>query len=159
MPNWGYSHNSLLQHFSPTPAVFFETTGEQPVFYPAGGPFYPTAFANMNGLSGNLNLEYRTVPLGPRVDRVDTQATRLLVGAEGTATGWDFNTALLYSQTRESDTFVSGWVAQDALLPALATGLINPFGPSGSEGDALLASTQTAEKCTSCRRLHDFCRR
>jgi len=33
-------------------------------------------------------------------------------------------------------------VSQQRLLPALATGLINPFGPSTPVGDALLASTQ-----------------
>ncbi len=38
---------------------------------PTGGPYYPTAFAAANGISGDLNLFYRTVPLGPRVNEVD----------------------------------------------------------------------------------------
>ena len=112
------------------------------VSYPAGGPFYPTAFANANGLTGDLPLAYRTVPLGPRNNETDSDAWRAVVGAEGFARGWNYHAALSYSRSDQSDNFVSGNVSSQRLQDAMATGLINPFGPSGSQGDALLASTQ-----------------
>jgi iron complex outermembrane recepter protein len=138
----GFTHNRILTHFAPT-FVPTATSNGQPFVYPAGGPFYPTAFANANGLSGDLTLGYRTVELGKRTNLVDTKATRVLVGVDGLLLGWDFGAAILRSTTRESDAFVSGWVSQERLLSGLATGLINPFGPSGPEGLALLASSQT----------------
>ena len=52
------------------------------------------------------------------------------------------DTGLVWSESRQADSFVSGYVSQQRLIPALAGGLINPFGPSAAEGDALLASTQ-----------------
>ena len=137
----GYAQNQFLLRIAPTPVTQFSNFDRQPFFYPTGGPFYPIAFAAENGLSGDLNLRYRTVPLGPRIDEIDTRALRVVVGAEGMLRGWDYNTAALYSTTRQSDNFVSGWVSQQKLLSAFATGLVNPFGPSGPAGDALLAST------------------
>lgn len=80
--------------------------------------------------------------MGDRVNDVDTAARRMVVGADGFAGGWDYGAGALYSENRQRDTFRSGYVSERRLLDALATGLINPFGPSGPEGDALLTSTQ-----------------
>jgi iron complex outermembrane receptor protein len=110
--------------------------------YPAGGPFYPTDFAAANGVAGDLDLAYRTIALGNRIDDVDTRATRAVVGLDGTHGDWDFGGAIVYSANRQSDRLVSGFVSQQRLLDAMATGLVNPFGASGAAGDALLAGTQ-----------------
>jgi iron complex outermembrane receptor protein len=137
-----YAENRLLLRIAPTPVNRAFTFDAEPVRYPANGLYYPTAFAAANGLSGALDLLYRTVPLGARTDLVDTHASRALVGAEGSAGGWDYATALVHSRTWQNDRFVSGWVSQRRLLDGLASGLINPFGPSGPEGDALLRAAQ-----------------
>ncbi|MDQ2917873.1 MAG: TonB-dependent receptor [Pseudomonadota bacterium] len=142
----GYAQNRFLLRFAPTPVAQFSNFDLEPVVYPAGGPFYPAAFAAENGLSGDLDLRYRTVALGPRIDEVTSRALRVVVGADGRFAGWDYSAAVLYSANRQSDDFVSGWISQQRFLAALATGLINPFGPSGPEGDALLASTQVTGK-------------
>ena len=55
-----YGYSDMILRVSPTPA-FFST-------YPAGAPYYPTAFATANGLSGDLDVFYRTLTLGPRTD-------------------------------------------------------------------------------------------
>jgi iron complex outermembrane recepter protein len=137
-----YTYNQFGLSIQPSPAFRRFSTQGLPVLYPAGGPFYPTDFAAANGLSGDLSLWYRTVPLGNRLNDVDTHALRAVVGADGFFRGWDYNAAILYSRNRQSDNFASGYVSERKLLDAMATGLINPFGPSGPEGDALLASTQ-----------------
>jgi len=137
-----YTYNQLGLSIAPTPVFRGFSTQGLPALYPVGGPFYPTDFAAANGLSGDLSLRYRTVPLGNRLNDVDTHALRGVLGISGFVDGWDYDAAILYSRNRQSDNFAGGYVSERKLLDALATGLINPFGPSGPEGDALLASTQ-----------------
>ena len=131
-----YAANRFRFSIAPTPAP-----GGLAI-YPVGGPFYPTAFAAEHGLTGDLPLAYRTVSLGPRINETDTDASRGVIGAEGIAGDWNYNAALSYSNSNQRDNFVSGYVSAQRLEDAVASGLINPFGPSGAQGDALLAGTQ-----------------
>jgi iron complex outermembrane recepter protein len=137
-----YSRNRFVLRTEPTPVSMFQSNDRVPLLYPAGGPFYPTAFANANDISGDLNIFYRTLPLGLRIHSVETSAWRGVIGMEGVARGWDYSAALTYSRTEETERFDSGEISIARLQEAMATGLINPFGPSGPEGDALLAGTQ-----------------
>src|SRR5574337_253712 len=105
---------------------------------PAGSPYSPTEL----GLSGNLPLAYRTLPLGSRTNEVDSDNLRALVGARGRSGGWDFDGAISFNQSRAQERYASGFVDAGRLSAALATGLVNPFGASGPEGDALLAGTE-----------------
>ena len=113
-----------------------------PLIYPAGGPFYPAEFAAAHGITGDLNLLYRTVPLGPITDKLLTDAEHVVLGAQGSFASWTYDAAWIYSENTQKYFGVSGRVSERRLLAAMATGLINPFGPSGAEGDALLASTE-----------------
>ena len=130
-----------------SPASIFQGPGasSQPVLYPATGPYYPAAFAAANGISGDLNVRLRTEELGPQTSATDGTALRIAAGAEGVARSWRYSSAITYSENRQTDRFVSGYVSQSHFLPAFATGVINPFGPSGPEADALLASTQITD--------------
>ena len=138
----GLAANRFVLRNAPTSVFQNAVSVDVPVLYPASGPYYPAAFAAAYGITGDLRLRYRTDALGPLTDAVDTQALRLLAGARTTLGEWRTSAAVVYSDNRQSDTFRSGYVSQQRLLPALATGLINPFGPSTPVGDALLASTQ-----------------
>jgi len=139
-----YSDNRLTISKDPTPIAPFTNPNFVITRYPAGGPFYPTEFAAANGLSGDLDLLFHTVSLGPRINQVDTSAWRAVLGADGVLAGWDYATALTYSRNDQSDSLGSGHVSLARLNEAMATGLVNPFGPSGPEGDALLAATQVS---------------
>lgn len=136
-----YATNRLQLTLPPTAVSSRVTTGNVPVAYPSSGPFYPRAWAAANGITGDLDLFYRTEPLGDRVDVIESHATRITMGADGTVAGWDYSTALVYSTNNETDDLSHGYVSQQHLLRGLATGLINPFGPSGAEGDRLLQSS------------------
>jgi len=133
-----YAYRTSTFALPPTPAGGFPP---DLFFYPEGGPFYPAAFAAANGLSGDLNLLFRTSALGSRINDVESRALRVLLGADGSTLGWDYGAAIVYSENRQQDTFASGYVSSSRLTQALATGLVNPFGPSGPEGDALLQGT------------------
>jgi len=134
-----YSRNRFETQVAPTPVSGSAVSG--PLRYPAGGPFYPASFAAANGLSGDLTLAWRAVALGPRINSVRTDMQRAVVGAEGLLAGWNYNIAGVYSINHQADEFKSGFLYVGRLIPAMATGLINPFGPSGPAGDALLQST------------------
>ena len=141
-----YASNNLTLITAPTPASAISTPTGEPILYPAGGPYYPVAFAAANGISGDLNLLYRTAPLGPQISNVDTQGWQAVIGAEGLIADWNYVSSLTYSRNDQSESFTSGYVSAQRLIAAMATGLINPFGASGPDGTALLNSTQVTGK-------------
>jgi len=146
--------NRFETQIEPMPVLPVTTLFGSPI-YPAGGPYYPSAFAAANGLSGGLLLAYRSAELGPRLNTTTSDAQRYVAGAEGQIAGWDFNLAALYSANQQELAYSGGWLTFGKFLPALRSGLINPWGASGPEGLALLASTaysgtlQTARGSTS----------
>ena len=141
---YSYARRGLQFKIAPTGVSRFNSNGLTPIRYPAGGPFYPTEFAAANGLSGDLDVQFRTMELGPRINETRTQAQRLLLGAEGRIGDWDYNTAYDHSIDEARDTYRHGYVSTSRLAAAMLTGLINPFGPSGDEGRRLLATTEIA---------------
>jgi iron complex outermembrane receptor protein len=139
--DFSYSRNRLDSTLPPTPISSQVATGGAQVLYPTSGPYYPSTFAAANGIVGDLKLRFRTDALGDRLDVIDARAARTVVGADGAFAGWDYSTALVYSRNTQTDDLARGYVSQQRLLQGLATGLINPFGPSGPAGDALLQSS------------------
>jgi iron complex outermembrane recepter protein len=135
-----YNRYVLIRNTAPSSAA--ANPDRRPLRYPAGGPYYPTEFAAANGISGDLSLYYRTAPLGPITDKLQADAQHLVVGAQGAIGRWNYDVAWIYSENTQRYFGVSGRVSERRLLAAMASGLINPFGPSGAEGDALLASTE-----------------
>lgn len=131
--DFAYSRNRIDLRLPPTATRF--------VTYPASGPFYPADFAAANGISGDLDLFFRTESLGNRLDVIDSDAVRAVAGADGVFAGWDYSTAVVFSRNTQADDLARGYVSQQRLQQGLATGLINPFGPSGPEGNALLESS------------------
>jgi len=146
---------SRLEVRTPPTAVLPVGNAAGPPLYPAGGPYYPSAFAATNGLSGNLVLAYRADELGPRLNTVSGNAQRYVLGMQARLGDWSTDAAFVHSANSQEQAYGGGWLAIDRLVQALRTGLINPWGPSSPEGQALLASTvysgtpQTAKATTS----------
>jgi iron complex outermembrane receptor protein len=137
-----YAHDHA--EYASSPASVFQggTVGSIPVLYPADGPYYPTAFAAANGLTGPLNVRYRSEPLGPQRDGVASDALYLTAGITGITSGWKDQATLSYSDNSETDSYLSGYVSQQRILAALASGQVNPFGESNATGDRLLHDAQ-----------------
>jgi iron complex outermembrane recepter protein len=117
-----------------------------PLLYPAGGPYYPG-----NGivpaipdtpLSGDLDLYWRALETGPRTNQVATDEYRILLGASGLAWGWDYNIGTYYVSSEATESYLGGYLLESKLLPAMYTGVINPFGYQTAAGMAALLSTQ-----------------
>jgi iron complex outermembrane recepter protein len=140
-----YAQDRFIYRDSPTSIFQGAGASSQPVLYPASGPYFPAAFAAANGISGDLNVRFRSEELGPQTSATDGTALRIAAGAEGVVRSWRYSSAITYSENRQIDRFISGYVSQARFLPAFATGLIDPFGPSGPDGDALLATTQISD--------------
>ncbi len=148
-----FGRNRFETEIAPVPVVVVTRFGSP--IYPASGPYYPTEFAAANGLSGDLLFSYRATELGPRQNTTTTDTQRYVLGVEGQAAGWDYNAAAVYSANQQEVEYGGSYVYQSKIIPALRSGLINPWGPSGPEGQALLQSTvykgtpQTADGSTS----------
>jgi iron complex outermembrane receptor protein len=139
--------NEITYGISETPTV--PVNG--PLLYPVGGPFYPTSFVAANGQTitptGPLVFTWRTKPLGRRTDLVKTDEQRLVVGAQGTLAGWDYNTAYARSESKAADNYIDGYVSENRLRAILATGRINVFSSAPLPQDqlALLAPAKILE--------------
>lgn len=92
-------------------------------------PYYPAAFAAANGVAGRpLLLNYRDVINGARSTRDDSKNTRLLIGARGTWSGWDLDSAALYNESKVNEDLLAGYAQYSKALPIFNSGAINPFG-------------------------------
>jgi iron complex outermembrane receptor protein len=136
---------SLIRHEdAPTPVSTSSSQRNTQFVLPPNSPYYPTGVTLRNGdpLPSNWSLAYRTVALGPETTEADSRNVRLLVGIRSQQWGWDLDAAISTNRSWARDTYVSGMVDAGKLSAAFATGLLNPFGPSGPEGDALLAGSE-----------------
>ncbi|HZE43805.1 MAG TPA: TonB-dependent receptor [Steroidobacteraceae bacterium] len=128
-PNY---HNPAI---TPTAAAFL---------LPPTSPYYPTAFAAANGMAGlPLNLIYRDFANGVRLEEDTSNTTRAVGGWKGNLAGWDFDTAILYSEVKVKEDLKSGFPLYSKIMPVLDTGTINPFG--ATTDPAALAAAKAAE--------------
>ncbi len=98
---------------------------------PTTSPYYPTAWANANGFTGlPLGLSYRDLADGPRQTLDTADNTRVALGAKGLFANWDFDTAILYTESKVKETLLSGYAQYSKSLPIFNSGIINPFGPT-----------------------------
>jgi iron complex outermembrane receptor protein len=146
-----WMRNRTTIQIAPSPTGPFTSQGA-PFILPAGSPYYPQGL----GLSGDLSLRYRTVPLGPRTNETESEQFYMVAGVKGRWLDWDTNAAFIYSRSTATDSYAKGYVRESGLQELLASGLLNPFGPSAPEGDAALAAIEvrgaTARKATGTTR-------
>jgi iron complex outermembrane recepter protein len=125
-------HNPAI---TPTAAAFL---------LPPTSPYYPTAFAAANGMAGlPLNLIYRDFANGVRREQDTSDTTRAVGGWKGNLAGWDFDTAVLYSEVKVKEDLKSGFPLYSKIMPLLDSGTINPFG--ATTDPAALAAAKAAE--------------
>ena len=131
-PQYQNYHNPAI---TPTAAAFL---------LPPTSPYYPTAFAAANGMAGlPLNLIYRDFANGPRLETDTADTTRAVGGWKGNLLGWDFDTAVLYSEVKVKEDLKSGFPLYSKIMPILDGGTINPFG--ATTDPAALAAAKAAE--------------
>jgi iron complex outermembrane receptor protein len=106
-------------------------------------------------IPGELELRMRLNDAGQRTSTLTSQGVRLVVGLSGKLGGWDYDTALNHSVNTVKDEDTHGYLLYDQLLAGIADGRINPFGPSGAEGRALIDSIQVHDDVRHARGTMD----
>ncbi len=87
-----------------------------------------------------FEVRFRAKEAGNRSNEVTSNATRFVLGAEGTLGGWDYNTALSRATNKVDDRYVDGYFLFDQFATALRNGEINPFGASPAAGRDRIAA-------------------
>jgi iron complex outermembrane receptor protein len=100
-----------------------------------GTPFYPTAFiqsqlADPNDPLPPLTVFYRSHETGNRDTTDIAEAPRFVAGMRGLAAGWDWEAALLRSQSKVRQQVDDGFPANSLILPLLNSGRVNFFAPN-----------------------------
>ena len=141
------SRNQASYRLSPTGINGNQGSKSNAWTYPANGPFYPKSYVNAAGQTvatdgSPFNVRIRLTPGGARTNGQESLQNRLLLGAEGSIAGWDYNTAYARSVSENTQTLTNGYYDRNLLLAAFKTGKINPFGAQSAEGLALLDAAE-----------------
>ncbi|MGK5044023.1 TonB-dependent receptor [Janthinobacterium sp. GB1R12] len=102
-----------------------------------------------------LELRMRLNEAGMRTSQLTSESQRVVVGATGTLAGWDYDVGFNHSVNVVKDRDTHGYVLYDKLIAGIAAGDINPFGPSGAKGRALLDSIQIDDEVRHARGTMD----
>jgi iron complex outermembrane receptor protein len=137
-----WQRTKSIARSSPPPISSATILSGDPVTTSPSSPFYPRDLATQYGVNGQtLEVFWRGLELGPRTDENKVEQSRVVGGFEGQIGSWDYSTALNWSQSKATDTWIAGWSRGSRLLPILNSGRINLFGFNTPEA---LAELQTA---------------
>jgi iron complex outermembrane receptor protein len=97
----------------------------------AASPYYP-GHGLVPGVVGladeDLDISWRPLESGQRETFDSSTADRALASLEGTAYGWDYNTALYYSLGKARSSFTHGFLSDARIVEGVGNGTLNPFG-------------------------------
>jgi iron complex outermembrane receptor protein len=119
--------------------------GSSAIIIHPGSPFYPTAAVQALVGAGNplvpISILYRANVNGNRDFTDIAEAPRFVAGLRGDYSGWDYETALLYSASKVREQVNDGYPALSQVLPILNSGNVNFWGPNPPAVDAALRAT------------------
>ena len=107
-------------------------------------PYYPRSLitAATGGATPDVLVRLRSVFTGNRSITDTVEQPRVVVGASGTAAGWDVDVGYLHVQSKLDETVNNGYPSQLALLPLLNSGRVNFFGDNTPQVQAEIDATQ-----------------
>ncbi|WP_088287095.1 TonB-dependent receptor [Ideonella sp. A 288] len=116
--------------------------------YPVGGPYYQdlSAFIPTFDKTKKIAYRWRCTVCGGRTIETTTDASRVLLGAEGLVFGqWDYKLGISTAGSQAESILGAGYLFQNAMVAALGSGLVNPWVPPGqSQTPAALALIEGA---------------
>ncbi|MBB3223543.1 TonB-dependent receptor plug domain-containing protein [Pseudoduganella umbonata] len=74
-----------------------------------------------------VNANYRLMEMGNRTYDYGTKATHIVAGVDGSAFGWDLNSAFTWSRNRQQQDYVSGFPLASKFGAAIDAGQLDPF--------------------------------
>ena len=142
-----FSPSQLSTSASSTSALFN-------VVYPSTGAGYNYVFNSLVALFPSLEenrgqpiaYRWRCIECGPRQITTTSKTNRFLVGAEGPLLGdWEYRAGVSRATSDTRSALDNGYFFNDLLIPALRSGLINPFvQPGQSQTPEALAAIANA---------------
>ena len=137
-----YSYNKINRTVAPSPEGGLTMSTANP-FYPGNG-ITPITDARLDRTQP-ISVSWRTTVLGARENTFETDTQRVVAGLEGVIAGWDYQANALWSGSKITTDFVSGYGAITALRNGMSglsgAPFLNPFGDQTPEGLAFLQST------------------
>jgi len=126
-----YYRGRFVQRIAPTPVFSPFELGGNDFTLPPSSPFYPASYVASlpNGdPTQRLEILYRLLELGPRVDQTIADQWTALVGMQGTRNGWDYQGSANWVRNQQKDAYVSGYADATQLAALLHSGVVNVFG-------------------------------
>ena len=102
----------------------------------------PASLQAVTGITTPVDFRFRLSDAGNRTSRVESEATRLVLGALGTFGAWDYDAAINQSVNEATDENLRGWVSNTRMLAGIANGTYNPFVLPTAAGRAFMDSIQ-----------------
>ncbi|PLY48472.1 TonB-dependent receptor [Janthinobacterium sp. ROICE36] len=121
----------------------------------AGSGLFTAVDEDGEPIDTELELRIRLNEGGMRTSELTSESQRIVVGATGTAAGWDYDIGVNHSVNTVRDRDTHGYLLYKELKKGIADGHINPFGPSGAEGKALIDSLQVNDEVRHARGTMD----
>jgi iron complex outermembrane receptor protein len=151
-----YYRGDFVYKTSPTPAIPLDPFNRPFQLLPSS-PFYPTDFV-ASVPRGNTRLpvqvSYRLAELGPRVNEPEVNQSRLVVGAQGVAYGWDYVLSAGQTANQQVDQYASGIVSEARFRQLFDSGVVNPFAPNTPEVVERMRATQYTGPISDNRASH-----
>ena len=136
-----YSKAGVLTYGGPNEYFFPMSPGSDPAYYPTGANSTLLTTGNPPAAPGTINVGW-TDPNNQRFSENVNSEQRIVLTFAGADAGWDYGVS--YNYSRNENTFsTNGGYPNLALLAnpdGTLSNLINPFGPTGPAGQALLNS-------------------
>lgn len=107
----------------------------------SAGITLPSSLQAVTGITTPVDFRFRLQDAGNRTSRVDSDATRFVLGAAGRFGAWDYDAAVNVATNEVTDTNLSGWVSFSRLIDGVRSGAYNPFqAATGGSGRAFMDS-------------------
>jgi iron complex outermembrane receptor protein len=107
------------------------------------------------GGDSEVGLRIRLTEAGRRTSELTSESQRYVLGWTGSHNGWDYDVGLNHSVNVVRDRDTHGYLLKDKLFAGLASGVINPFGPSSQAGRDLINSIQVNDEVRHARGVMD----
>jgi iron complex outermembrane receptor protein len=122
--------------------------GASTILITPASPYYPLAYiqGQTGGATPDILVRWRDNVNGNRNFTDIASAPRLVAGARGSASGFDWDANYLHTESRVTEHVNSGYPTLSAILPILNSGNVNFWGPNTAAVDAQIRATDFGGK-------------
>lgn len=121
--DFAYNDAHVYANIAPYPAEF-SLAKSSPLFTKYVAPYLT---AQQLATETSAVVKYRLLDLGGRAYDYQSKATHIVAGIDGSAMGWDINSAVTISRNNAPLNYVGGFPLADKFTKVLSDGSVDPF--------------------------------